>query len=497
MPTTPKDEHKIFTLNIKNGTVINLTELTSTLKNYAKELGFDLDKGIRQDSLRGLVSSLKGKFSIQVKQKLESIIEKGVDPNYPGLNTKAKIKAALRKGLENTKVQVSAPKISELAQFLTIIPSGNTVKLIWTGPHNAKNDSVEITITTPTAEIRTQLMNIFSTNIDNLNSNIMELFVNAKKEMAEDMGESLVSQINNNVDKHRYHQYELTAKRNMEREQELLSLNEESLKKLEKMPNVKELLNLIRSNNKNLSEEQIKRKETQLLKTLLDFFFVSSTVKTYNNYMNNYGFLGGSLGGNVTKQLETLNKFFTAAGVPLQKNDMDWLMGAIINCSSHSVVGTEYKQDIEYYLGSIAIFSLFDEGLIELNVIKNINNITAQPTSSMRMVHIYRLSGGYYTGSFVLQKARDSLATYIQQIQSLPEQTLNNKQQGGVAILGGGVTPKDLPNKGLSMPEETDPWGKISNLAKGRAKIQVLFMAGLLQTLNKINQEMSEIEFPK
>lgn len=484
-----------FTLKIENGKITNLNELASILNEYSSISGFGNDK-LRVDSLKGMVTNLKSKFSKKVAKKLENLIENGINlNNNKSIKNSGKVKEVLQKGLENIKVQVSGPKLSELAQFLTLEQQGDTVKLVWTGPHNGKNDTVEITITTPTMEIKKELTNIFSINIDNLNSNIMQVYSEAQKEMAENMGMELINSVNSLVDKHQYHQYDTIANGVLKREADILSLNEDSVKMLQKMPKVQELLNLTRANNSNLSEEELRQKEKQLLKSLLDFFFISSTVKTYNNYSNEYGFLGGSLGADVIEQLDTLNKFFTAAGAPIAKEDMDWLIGAIINCSSHSVVGTQYKQTIEDYLGSIAVFSLFDEGMLETLAITNIKERIEQPiaSTSMRIMHLYRLNGGYYTGSYVLSRARTYLEKYISTIISLPETI---PQRAGVAILGGGVTPNDLPNKGLSEPTEFDPWGKISGLAKGRAKIQVLFMAGLLQTLSKINSEINNIELP-
>lgn len=483
-----------FILKIENGKITNLHQLSAILNEYSLASGFKGEK-LRIDSLTGIIANLKTRFSKKVEKKLEELIKNGINLNNKKSIGSGRVKEVLQKGLENIQVQVSGPKLSELAQFLTLEPQGDTVKLVWTGPHNGKNDTVEITITTPTMEIKKELTNIFSTNLDNLNSDIMQVYTQAQKEMAETMGMELVNSINNLVDNHQYHQYDTIANDALKREADILSLNEDSVEMLQKMPRVQELLNLMRANNSGLSEEELRQKEKQLLKSLLDFFFVSSTVKTYNNYTNEYGFLGGSLGADVAEQLETLNKFFTAAGAPIAQDDMKWLIGAIINCSSHSVVDTQYKQTIEDYLGSIAVFSLFDEGMLESLAITNIKERIEQPitSTSMKIMHLYRLNGGYYTGSYVLSRARSYLGKYIDTIISLPETI---PQRAGVVILGGGVTPNDLPNKGLSEPTEFDPWGKISKTAQGRAKIQVLFMAGLLQTLSKINLEINNIELP-
>jgi len=65
--------------------------------------------------------------------------------------------------------------------------------------------------------------------------------------------------------------------------------------------------------------------------------FVTETMKTFNTYQNDYGFISGSLGGNITTQLGNIADLFEKAGVPLSADEWEWLEIAIVNCSPNTI----------------------------------------------------------------------------------------------------------------------------------------------------------------
>jgi len=61
--------------------------------------------------------------------------------------------------------------------------------------------------------------------------------------------------------------------------------------------------------SKERSEKELAIRKS-LAESLGNSFYVSTTVKTYNQYQNDIGFVGGSLGANVVQQLTNLQDIF-------------------------------------------------------------------------------------------------------------------------------------------------------------------------------------------
>ena len=131
------------------------------------------------------------------------------------------------------------------------------------------------------------------------------------------------------------------------------------------------------------SAEEINKKREKVLRTFEDSFYQSSTMKTYNQYQSNIGFIGGSIGADIISQLDNLNEIFTAANMPISDSDMKWLLTAVINCSPLSIIGERHKNIIEDYLGSLAAFALFDEGGAEAEIISGIAEKTRKLFSNL------------------------------------------------------------------------------------------------------------------
>ena len=486
LPTTAN-----ITIN-PDGT-IDISALNKIYGKYLSQLGFGKER-INATSLERLVQGLKARASVKIRNKLDEIITGKVTKKSKKFVSQQQINQALQDGLEGITIFISAPKLSEITQGLQLYHDNDNISLIWTGPHNTKNDFVTVTVKTPIAEIKMNLSNILNIGFEEIDVQLEKQIIQGKEEVAKSLGTALAHNANKFADMKQYNNQKGLIKEYQQHEQEYFELAEKTNELLKNMPNVESLLQRIEQANVGASPEQIIEKKKKLLQLLTDFFYESSTMKTFNHYVNNIGFVGGGLGGNISQQINKIEEMFQAAGISLGTNK-DWLIGAIINCSSHSVIQYNYQTPIEQYLGTIAVFTMFDEGGVEETILKNV-----QVQNSPKFLHLYRLNGIYYLGSYVLTKILTQFENYIQKINEVNQ--MFTGEHGGAAILGGGLSPKDIPNKGIISPSkapyfDTNPWETVSNKAKGRASIQVVFLAGLLQTLEELEAAINNIEYPK
>ena len=135
---------------------------------------------------------------------------------------------------------------------------------------------------------------------------------------------------------------------------------------------------------------------------------VTETVKTFNRYQNDIGFVNGSLGPNISSQLGKFSELFTSAGVSLSEDELMWLEVAIVNCSP-AALGSGNKGPIERFLSTMAGFAVFDEGSDEVQMIAAEAESYYSKTSSPKLLHLYRLNGMYFPGSYILQKIYNNL----------------------------------------------------------------------------------------
>jgi len=239
-------------------------------------------------------------------------------------------------------------------------------------------------------------------------------------------------------------------------------------------------------------------KDAQLafLNELENTLYISSTAKTYNNYMDNIGFIGGSVGSNIVAQIEHLNDLFTAAGMGLTPVELNWLIFAAINNSSLSVVGHKNESIIENYLGSLATFALFSEGGAELEILQNIKNPKEMATTTPNIMHLFFVNGAYYPGSYVLQQA----VNHLKLILSDMENTImgnHSSFQNGVKITNT-VNFQDLPNNANSKRKQNTnrPWQAVSATAQRKTSLHIIFLAGLLSVVTNLTKQLNEIKLP-
>jgi len=79
----------------------------------------------------------------------------------------------------------------------------------------------------------------------------------------------------------------------------------------------------LQKNNNDPQEKQHMQQKYDILRNkLLHSFYRSDTMKTYDGYQNNIGFLGGSIGTNVYEQLTSIAQIFSEAGMEIPPKDL-------------------------------------------------------------------------------------------------------------------------------------------------------------------------------
>jgi hypothetical protein len=165
-----------------------------------------------------------------------------------------------------------------------------------------------------------------------------------------------------------------------------------------------------------MSDEEINKLIKAYLDTLKNAFYVSTTVKSANDYMNNIGFKGGTLGSTLDAQLARIQDIFTSAGMAIDLEDLAWIKSAVLNCFPGSVVGEKNKNLLENYLGSLVAFALFDEGGVEATIIEQFKeNIlkAIKGGDAQKIIHLYVVDGVYVKGSTVLQRTLNTIKNEV------------------------------------------------------------------------------------
>lgn len=265
---------------------------------------------------------------------------------------------------------------------------------------------------------------------------------------------------------------------------------QQMVKILDELSNIDEILKKL-NNKKNINaaekaQLQLKQKIDSLKSELLDTCYCSETMKTYIQYQNNIGFLGGTIGGNVQEQLNSLNQLFEEAGMPLTKDEYDFLVDLIVNTGQDTILGVKYRYKIENYLGAMAAFALFDEGGAEVEILKE----QLQPKISQHdhpdILHLYRLNGIYYPGSYILS---ETLAA----VKDLNKIMPSHQTHGAKITINNQISYKDIPKD-----NNTTPWQEVYNSAiNGKVQLHITFLAGMVQILTNLQQRMQDIVIPQ
>lgn len=474
-------ESKIDVHIDKDGKVtINNTQGSSN------ELIKELYKGQTTDPHK-FIKQAKTKISRKIKNKLDEAIK-----SYSG-KEQQKLYELLEKTIQGLQLSVGGPTLSEIKlgiQSALISETGSN--LVWSGKINLKNDFYEIFTPGINDDFSDELTDFQQQELIDLMEEMQAIIEVEQQEATEIFVDNIQTTSKNFAKTKQFENYELYMKLFLDNYNLYLSKEQQVNDKLNSV--IQQFLSTQQSiQDQELLGKILAAKKKGFLTSLKNTMLISSTMKTYNDYQNDIGFIGGSLGATAMQQIDNLNQLFTAAGMPMETAEIEWLKFAIINCSPVSVVGEKNKDIIENYLGSMAVFALFDEAGAEMTLFnQQLSKQVESTISTPSILHLYGLNGIYYPGSFVLSQVLDGVLLMNNIIN---EGTINQEIHNGVTITNN-TNFGMIPNKGAAKPSDTAPWQTVSKKAEANTKIQITFMAGLLSILANLNAAMNNVILP-
>lgn len=471
-------------INIHIDTTGHIT-MDST-KGSTNPLIKELYKGRTTDPHK-FIKQAKTQISRKIKLKLDAALH-----SYSN-KEQQKLYELLEKTVQGLQLSVGGPTLSEIKLGIQSALVDNTgSNLVWSGKINLKNDFYEIFTPTIDNTFSKELSAFQQTELINLMNEMQAIIEVEQQEASFNFANNIENTAKTMVKEKNFGEYESYMQLFLDNYNLYLTQEQQIDEKLNT------IIQHFLATQQNIQDQELlgkilTAKKQAFLNSLKNTMLISSTMKTYNDYQNDIGFIGGSLGTTAINQIDHLNQLFTAAGMPMEQKEIEWLKFAVINCSPVSVIGEENKDIIENYLGSLAIFALFDEASVEMTLFsqqlnKNIENTISTPT----ILHLYGLNGIYYPGSFVLKQVLDSVLLMNDIIN---EQTVTQKIHNGVAITNN-TNFNMIPNRGLKNPIDTNPWQTVSKKAEANTNIQITFMAGLLSILASLNAAMNNVNLP-
>ena len=232
-----------------------------------------------------------------------------------------------------------------------------------------------------------------------------------------------------------------------------------------------------------------------VLDSLKESVQIGSTVKSYNKYDNKEGFHGGSLGGSVETQLANIYKMFEYGGVTMP--DIKWLTFAVYNAGP-GLLGNHLKEPIEDILSTVAVMLMFDDAgqqAAYLNEqIKQRYNLSQY--NNAKFLHLYYLNGTYYPSSFVLQLTYNGLLkayTELNHEYLRGTEAFNSVSNGSRATIINPVSERNeigtRTNNDIVTTKQ-EQWAATFNANSKSVKIQVTFLAGVLDIIDILNKSM-------
>lgn len=448
------------------------------------------------ETLKGAIAGLKSKMSRSLRDDLNAAIAKAM-ANPKNTRTQDQITTAFEKAMTGLKLSVGGPKLSEIAPAIINALQKGVVSTHFPGALNRRNDLITITLTYNDINLETTLQQIMDKRAEDLADALDPELAEIQKQYISNFEQEFYTKMS------KLKSTDANYNSLAENEKIWFEYAEEQEKKMREIEEMREKTDDLwgqyveKARKEGKSEEEINAQRQKVLGSLKDSFFISDTMKTYNQYQNNLGFSGASLGANVHAQLSNLNALFTKAGVPLIDSDITWLESAIINCSPVSIVGEANKNIIENYLSSMAALAMFDEGSAEGQIIQDLSNkITDRAKASPNILHLYRVNGVFVPGSVVLQRTIDELSKCLEQ-SSLAIETVNSG--AGIEIINT-MNEGLIPNRSTTTKRyqtfDPDPWGTVASATDSHVKLKIMFLAKLLDIVNDMNSLMSKVEIP-
>ena len=495
-----------ITISIQNGEVnVDMKSFLEALKAdpVFQSMNF---KTFNPQKIKTAITTLKGRASMELKNILIDSIETSV--NSSEFSSASRYIGDIRQELEKLEIKIKGPSVAEMLTNIHFTSHGDNTYIDWTGSINGKNDQVTITIRHNKAlsNLRANFASKFSKEtvkelVDGQQARIEELQLQFMKRYQEII-DAEVKQLTRNDVKGKYSAmipYMATTVESAIAYEKALEKNNEESTKLQSIYKelndaVQELVKTLR--NKRMDKDKIMQIKQQFLNPFASSFQISNTVKSYDTYVNKIGFTGGSLGTNLDDQLFRINDIFTTAGAPISKEDMSWIRSAILNCFPGSIVGEKNKNLIEQYLGSVMAFALFDEGGAESAIISDyykefLSNVSAN-NSSAKILHLYYVNGIYVPGSYVLLQTINALEKEVlPNLQKIP--TLM-KRGAGITIINQ-ASESDIPNRPIFNNDNANPaaWSITGQAVASKVHLKILFLAGLLDIVNSINNTLGNM----
>lgn len=484
------------TFEIVNGEV----QIKGNIQDIVKSTQAFQDLGLKQlntDKIGAITGVLKRRATINLRKILIENLNAAMDGALKReFEDEGVLLRQIQQGLENIHISIGGPKLSELASALEFRQVGNDLIVDWAGTANGKNDVITISVNTDgvAKNLNLDINDLLTDTLDTaLETPLLEARDNFVREWHEGVKRA-IGKYGTSPDRQRYKKIA----------QEFLTI---SRKRLERSEAINKAYDELRGQWKQYKEylekrlsdgEKLADLEKKFLDSLSDSFYISTTVKTYQTYVNDIGFHGGSLGGNLDDQLARISSIFAMGGISI-KDDLKWLRSAILNCSPVSVVGEKNKNLIEDYLGSVAALALFDEGGAEAKIVsailKQTQDSVAKIPTTPNILHLYRTNSLYVPGSYVLQQVLLHIENdVIPNIQDIPTVI---KRGAGVNIKNG-ANESMIGNRPIATTEnpKKSVWTLTGQAVADSIDIQILFLAGLLDIVKGINESLGNLELP-
>lgn len=282
---------------------------------------------------------------------------------------------------------------------------------------------------------------------------------------------------------------EETRKQLQEGEKHFAELMNEAYKKVERTTTLNSFLNnteALRAARIEQQQELIKLQKTatkmeEKAIELLSYVNLHDTIKGYTSsgqLERKYkGFSGASFGTNILDQLSILQ---STVGNLLSIKDINWLLFALLNCGSQAIGGdSKNKTTLEDYFSGMIGYLMFNDAAL---MVEDVRNNIEYIKGGINDIHLYNINGVYIPNSFILQQTFNSLTKVKQDLTSVNNPGIRAK----ITTYNGG--PINQENKNL----EISDWQATSNAALDITKIEIHFLAGFFDILEKIAEAVEK-----
>jgi len=141
-----------------------------------------------------------------------------------------------------------------------------------------------------------------------------------------------------------YHAYSEKKKIFLKASEQYYKTMKQGLDDLDKIYN--STIATIEANSDPNATQKLKDKYNSLKEHFLNSFYRSDTMKTYSQYQNDIGFLGGSIGKGIAEQLGSIAQVFNEAGMKIDEADLALLADIIINTGPQTIIHERYHRVI-------------------------------------------------------------------------------------------------------------------------------------------------------